>query len=826
MITLLWLLALLIILGVLAYLSFSILASTLCVVCFLVIGHNIGAFHPGLWFVLTPLALLLNVTYLRKNLISKPVFKKFRTLIPELSETEQIAIDAGTTWWDAELFAGAPRWKTLHSYPQPQLTFEEQAFIDGHVEKLCALINDFEITHVLADMTPQTWQYMKDNQFFAMIIPKQYGGLDFSPYAQSVILHKISSISTVAASTVGVPNSLGPAELLMHYGTQAQKDHYLPRLAKGIEVPCFALTSPEAGSDAGAIPDEGIVCYGQWEGKKTLGMRLTWNKRYITLAPVATLIGLAFKLNDPEQLLGSKKYLGITCALIPRNTPGIEIGRRHFPLNSMFQNGPIQGKDIFVPLDFIIGGAEMAGHGWRMLMECLSVGRGITLPSNASGGIVSTAIAAGAYARIRRQFKIPIGSQEGIQEPLGRLGGNAYMALAVNELTTTGLYLGQKPAVISAIVKYHLTERLRQALIDGMDILGGKGICLGPKNFLGRGYQGAPIAITVEGANILTRCMIIYGQGAIRCHPYLLKEIQTLSIEDPEEALKSFDSTAWKHLGFFIGHVVRCWFLGLTQSKLSHAPFHDFTQSYYQKLNRLSANLTLLSDTAMGLLGGKLKRKERLSARLGDILSYLYLASAVLKKFNDDGRPKAMTPMVQWAVEDCLYQADQSVLGFLENLRPRFIAQLLRFIIRPIGANFKKPSDDLEQKIALFLQQPSHERDQLKAFIYTATEANCPIGQQEQALEIILQAEPLFDKVCAAINTKLPFMYLDQVAKTGKEKGVLTDMEYEQLVQAERHRLATIQVDDFEPEALAQNVKKPHRTEVAKNQLDVLLQER
>ncbi|HCN03338.1 MAG TPA: acyl-CoA dehydrogenase, partial [Pantoea ananatis] len=563
-----------------------------------------------LWtpWLLLPLAIILlplNLTSLRRKLFSKPVLQRFQQVMPPMSRTEKEAIDAGTTWWEGDLFQGKPDWQKLHNYPQPRLTPEEQAFIDGPVEEACRMANDFQITHELADMPPELWAYLKEHRFFAMIIKKEYGGLAFSAYAQARVLQKLSGVSGILAITVGVPNSLGPGELLQHYGTEKQKDHYLPRLARGDEIPCFALTSPEAGSDAGAIPDTGVVCMGEWQGQQVLGMRLTWNKRYITLAPIATVLGLAFKLSDPEHLLGEKEELGITCALIPTSTPGVEIGHRHFPLNVPFQNGPTRGKDIFVPIDFIIGGPEMAGQGWRMLVECLSVGRGITLPSNSTGSLKTVALATGAYAHIRRQFKLSIGKMEGIEEPLARIAGNAYVMDAAATLITTGIMQGEKPAVLSAIVKYHCTHRAQQSIIDAMDIAGGKGIMLGDSNFLARAYQGAPIAITVEGANILTRSMIIFGQGAIRCHPYVLQEMAAAASND----VAAFDKALFSHIGHVGSNAMRSLWLGLLGGRTSAAPTRDVTRRYYQHMNRISANLALLSDVSMAVLGGSLKRR-------------------------------------------------------------------------------------------------------------------------------------------------------------------------------------------------------------------------
>lgn len=627
-------------------------------------------------------------------------------------------------------------------------------------------------------------------------------------------MQKLTGVSGVLSSTVGVPNSLGPGELLQHYGTEEQKDYYLPRLAEGKEIPCFALTSPEAGSDAGSIPDYGVVCKGQWEGKEVLGMRLTWNKRYITLAPVATVLGLAFKLRDPQGLLGDKEDLGITCALIPTNVKGVEIGNRHFPLNVPFQNGPTRGKDIFVPIDFIIGGEKMAGQGWRMLVECLSVGRGITLPSNSTGGIKTAALATGAYSRIRRQFKQPIGHMEGIEEPLARIGGNAYVMDAASNLTVAGIDLGEKPSVISAIVKYHCTHRGQQSIIDAMDIVGGKGICIGPSNFLARGYQGSPIAVTVEGANILTRSMIIFGQGAIRCHPYVLEEMNA-AYSDASDAVEKFDKALAGHVSFTMSNLVRSIWFGLSDGLGSSAPTKDATKRYYQQLNRYSANLALLSDISMAVLGGSLKRKERLSARLGDILSQLYLSSAALKRFEQDGRPVEDLPLVHWALQDSLKQAETAVDEFLANFPNKVIARTLRVLIMPFGRVRKAPSDKLDSKVARILQTPSATRSRIGRGQYLAPTEHNPAGKIELALSVILQAEPVFDKVCKAQGKRRPFLRLDMIAEEGLEQGIISQEEAELLREAEQHRLDTINVDDFEPEQLAAKPNYPHMDSVA-----------
>ncbi|MCI4217587.1 acyl-CoA dehydrogenase FadE [Dickeya dianthicola] len=757
-----------------------------------------------LWsaWLLIPLGLLLVpllATPLRQRFISAPALTAFRRVMPPMSKTEKEAIDAGTTWWEGELFRGAPDWHTLHAYPRPALTPEEQAFLDGPVEEACRLANDFEITHERADLPPVLWAFLKRHRFFALIIKKEYGGLEFSAYAQAMVLQKLAGVSSILAITVGVPNSLGPGELLQHYGTDEQKDHYLPRLARGDEIPCFALTSPEAGSDASAIPDLGVVCYGQWQGQQVLGMRLTWNKRYITLAPVATVLGLAFRLYDPDHLLGDRDDIGITCALIPTRTEGVKIGRRHFPINIPFQNGPTQGENIFVPLDYIIGGPHMAGQGWRMLMECLSVGRGITLPSNATGGLKSVALATGAYARIRRQFKLPIGKMEGIEEPLARLAGNAYVMDAAATLITSGIMQGARPSVLSAIVKYHCTHRGQRGIIDAMDITGGKGICLGPSNFVARHYQGAPIAITVEGANILTRSMIIFGQGAIRCHPYLLNEMAAAQDND----LKAFDRALFGHLGHIGGNTMRNLWLGLTNGRTSRAPVSDATRRYYQRLNRLSANLALLADVSMGVLGGSLKRRERLSARLGDVLSQLYLASATLKRYDEEGRQQADLPLVHWGVQDCLHQAEQAITDLLRNFPNKLVARLLQRVIFPLGHASEAPSDQLDHQLARLLQTPSATRSRLGRGLYLKAGAHHPAAQLEQSLLDILAAEPIHQRLSQSAGYPLPFMQLDKLAEHGLAEGVITPEEASVLMQAEASRLRSINVDDFAPDALS-----------------------
>ena len=789
----------LVLIAILCYHKTALLFSAILLLAYTLL---MGILDIWYYAMLLPVALVLFpfvFTSVRKSLFSLRIMQIFKKVLPVMSRTEKEAIDAGTTWWEGDLFRGAPDWKKLHNYPKPQLTKEEQDFIDGPVDVVCGMVNDFQITHELADLPPEIWQYLKDQRFFAMIIKKEYGGLDFSAYAQARVLQKLAGVSSILAITVGVPNSLGPGELLQHYGTEEQKNHYLPGLARGDEIPCFALTSPEAGSDAGAIPDTGVVCMGEWQGEQVLGMRLNWNKRYITLAPIATVLGLAFKLSDPDKLLGDEKNLGITCALIPTSTPGVEMGHRHFPLNIPFMNGPTRGTDIFVPIDYIIGGTAMAGQGWRMLVECLSVGRGITLPSNSTGGLKSIAIATGAYAYIRRQFKVPIGKMEGIEEPLARIAGNTYLMDAAATLITTGIMLGEKPAVLSAIVKYHCTHRGQRSVIDAMDITGGKGISLGPSNFVARFYQGAPIAITVEGANILTRCMIIFGQGAIRCHPHVLDEMSAVQNNN----IDAFDKALFAHIGHVLSNQVRSFWLGLTNGRTSSAPVQDETRRYYQMLNRQSANLALLADVSMAVLGGSLKRRERTSARLGDILSHLYLASATLKRYDEEGRQKADLPLVKWAVEDCLYQSEKAMDELLRNFPSRIIAGALRITLFPLGLRMLPPSDRLDHQLAKIMMEPSETRDRIGRGLYLTPTPNNPHGLVNQALYDIIAAEPIFDRICRLAERKFSFTRLDKLAEKALEEKRVTVEEAEVLCQAEISRLRTINVDEFEFDDLA-----------------------
>ncbi len=735
----------------------------------------------------------------RMRWISEPMLKLFRRVSPSMSKTEREALAAGSVWWDGELFSGRPKWRKLRQLPKPQLTAEEQAFLDGPVETLCQMLDDWNITHERYDLPPEVWQYIKDNGFFSMIIPKAYGGLEFSALAHSEVVLKVSTRSITAAVTIMVPNSLGPAKLLMEYGTQQQKDYYLPRLASGTEIPCFALTSPHAGSDAGAIPDYGIVCKQEFEGEKdVLGIRLNWDKRYITLGPVATLLGLAFKLYDPDHLLGEQEQLGITLALIPTDTPGVSIGRRHFPLNIPFMNGPNYGKDVFIPMSWIIGGQERVGQGWRMLMECLSDGRGISLPALSVGAGKMTSRAVGGYARIRRQFKLPIGRFEGVEEALARIGAYTYMMEAARTLTAVALDRGEKPSVISAIIKYHLTEKMRRLVNDGMDVIGGAGICLGPRNFLGRAYEAIPISITVEGANILTRTMIIFGQGAIRSHPYIFEELEAIGEKDPELSLEKFDRAFFSHIQFFTFNMLRSLFHGLTGSRFILVPGRRPARRYYQHLTRMSAAFALLTDTALMLLGGSLKRREKLSGRLGDVLSNMYLASATLKQFEDQGSHAEDAPLLHWVCQHCLYEIQRAIDGLLQNMPNRAAAWLIRRFVFPLGQHFKAPSDKLGHQIAELLLTPSAARDRLTRGLYLPQSTDEPLGRIEDALVKVIKAEHAERRLRHELKDyTADYHGLEGLLAAGIEQGVISEEDAKTIRDADEARNAVIKVDDF-----------------------------
>ncbi len=789
---------------VLAYRNVGALAWIGTIAAFIVaLGVGVGwpwSITIGLLVVLGAVGAPLAVAAIRRPLISDPVLRAFRGMMPPMSQTEAEAIHAGTVWWDAELFSGKPDLQRLLSFPKPALSAEEQAFLDNETDQLCAMVSEWDTTHHNYDMPPHVWQFIKDKGFLGMIIPKRYGGKGFSGYGHSQVIHKLSTRSSAAAVSVMVPNSLGPAELLLHYGTEEQKNHYLPRLAKGLEIPCFGLTNPHAGSDAASIPDVGVVCKGMWQGKEVLGMRVTWEKRYITLGPVATLLGLAFRLTDPDHLLGSTDDIGITCALVPTNTPGVQIGRRHMTLNAGFMNGPNWGKDVFMPLEWIIGGPKMAGQGWRMLMECLAAGRSISLPSSNVGLAKLAVRGTGAYARVRNQFKTAIGKFEGIEEPLARMGGQLYMMDAVRRMTVVGVDAGEKPSVLSAIAKYHVTERARAIVNDAMDIQGGKGICLGPNNFIGHVYQQIPISITVEGANILTRSLIIFGQGAIRCHPFVLREMNAARDEDRSRASRHFDRAFWGHVGLLVSNAARAFVMGMTGSHWASVPSNVAPEArrYYQQLLRFSAAFAFIADVSMLVLGAGLKRKEKLSARLGDVLSQLYLVSCTLKRYEDEGRQQADAPLMHWAVWDSFFAAQNALEGVLSNFPSRMAAWLLRRVIFPLGRPLMVPSDELGHQVARLLIAPSATRDRLTADIYAPAPGTDIVGTLEAALEAAIAAEAVDAKVRAAIKDKRIRPEGDRpMSAIALAAGVISAQDVAILERAVKLRDEVIRVDHF-----------------------------
>lgn len=800
----------------LAYCRASLLGATGAIAAGLVVTtifSSMGWFTLTLcWVLFAGVAILLNNPEYRKRFITNPAFDALSKSLPPLSETERVALEAGTVGWEGELFSGQPQWEKLLTIPTPKLTEEEEAFLNGPVKTLCEMTNDWEITHTLNDLPETVWQFIIENGFFALVIPKKFGGKGFSEYAHSEILCTLAGRSLTLASTVAVPNSLGPAELILRYGTQAQTEYYLPRLASGKEIPCFALTAPEAGSDAGAIPDTGVICKGQFEGKEIVGIKLNWNKRYITLAPVATLLGLAFKLYDPEHLLGEKKELGITCALIPTNTPGVTTGRRHMPSNIPFQNGPTQGKDVFIPVDWIIGGANMAGHGWRMLMECLSTGRAVSLPSSSAGGARNAALTCGAYSRIRRQFNTSIANFEGIQEALGRIGGMTYLCEAVRNLTVAMVDAGEKPSVPSAIAKYHVTELGRKIANDAMDIHGGKGIMMGPSNYLCRTYQGVPIGITVEGANILTRNMIIFGQGAIRCHPYVLKEMHAMQHHNVQE----FEHYMGQHIRFTLSNAAHALFNGLTFARFASSPTTTFTKRYYQQLSRASSAFALVADASMAILGGKLKFKESISSRLGDLLAMMYLMSAVLKRHQDQGSQATDIPLVRWSLDYCLAEYWKTMDALLRNFPQRAVAFGLRALVMPFGIPCHYPNDKLNREITDILTTQNEARTRLTQRMFISNSPNDPIRIIANAFDETLTHATLIKTVFDASKNHEEHGTLAQSIEFALTSKIITDEEAKILNRVNELCQAVIAVDDFSKEEMGGSASVAYKEAGAK----------
>jgi acyl-CoA dehydrogenase len=785
-------------------------AVTAVVMALTTANFTTGWFSVGIaWAIFLAFAVILNVKSIRQQLVTAPFLGFYKKALPNLSETEKTALESGTVSWDGELFSGKPNFKKLHDIPAPQLSTDEQEFIDGPVAELCSMIDEYEINHVKGDMPEKVWQFIRDNGFIGMIIDKKHGGLGFSALGHSMVLQKLASRSVAVAASVAVPNSLGPGELLHQYGTEEQKEHYLPRLAAGKDIPCFALTGPTAGSDATSIPDTGVVCKRKFNGKQQLGVLLNFNKRYITLAPVATVVGLAFQMSDPDGLIGDKEHLGITLALIPRETKGLDIGNRHNPLDVMFMNGPVRGKDVFIPMDYLIGGQKMIGQGWMMLVECLSVGRAISLPSCSTGGAKMVTFATGAYARIRKQFNIPIGRFEGIEEALCKIAGLTYTSAATSTMTALAVDQGEVPAVPSAIAKMHATDMSRTIISNAMDIHGGKGIIMGPKNYLGKAWQGLPIWITVEGANILTRSMIIFGQGAIRCHPYVLKEMEAASIENDEERLDKFDTILFNHIGYSFSNAVRSFFMGLGLWRLERAPHDKFTKKFYAKITRYSAAFGLAADVSMLTLGGALKRKEKTSARLGDILSHLYMASAVLKRYRDQGSNHADQAIVAWALHEHFYKIEQAFKLLTYNYPSKVVGFILRRLVLPLGNHELPAGDRLGHKAASLILNPNETRARLTDGIDKDVSEHNVVMQMNQTLIKVIDAEPLERRILKAekageIDAIAPAQQLQQAL----DKNIISEIEFEKLTTVRAEVMDVVNVDDFPFDAFDRTAKK------------------
>lgn len=738
---------------------------------------------------------LFGVPAIRRPVLSALIMKIVGRALPTMGETERTALDAGTVWWDGELFSGKPDWQKLLDFEIKPLTDEEQAFLDGPTVDLCRMLDDWQIAQD-RDLPADVWDFIKDNGFFGMIIPKSYGGLGFSAHLHSAVVAKVSGRSVTAGVTIMVPNSLGPGELLMHYGTDEQKNHYLPRLASGEEVPCFALTEPGAGSDAANGKSRGVVCKGMWEGRETTGIRLTFNKRYITLAPVATVVGLAFRLYDPDHLLGEEEDLGITCALLPRDTPGMKIGNRHDPVGVPFQNGPVSGEDVFVPIDVIIGGSEGAGQGWRMLMESLAAGRSISLPSQSVGAAQLAARSTSAYAVVREQFGLPIGKFEGVRERLARIAGHAYFMNAARRLAFGAIDAGEKPSVVSAIVKAYLTEGMRLCINDAMDIQAGAAICLGKENILARPYFSIPVGITVEGANILTRSLIVFGQGAIRCHPYVHDEMEAIANRD----LKAFDAAFFGHMAHTIKNSARTFLLALTGGALAASPRSGPEARHYKDIGRYSAAFALVADIALATLGGALKRKEYLSGRLADAFAWMFLSTAALKHFDDQGRPDNQRALLDWTCTHALLEVENALLGVLANLPNRPVAWIAKALMFPFGATRKPLSDAQIDAVAELMVSDSGARQALTADVYIPEADEPGLGALEDALVHVRAAAPARDKLDKARRDgKLAKGAPAAMAAVALTQGILTEQERTLIDEAERLRDAVIQVSDFDP---------------------------
>lgn len=808
-------------------LSLSRVTGSIVAIITVVVTAIISPWSLILGLPMALLCLVLLITPIRQALITKPVYNALGGAMPSMSDTEREALDAGTSWWEKELFMGAPNWETFASYPYPTLSAEEQRFIDNEVEELCAMLDEWKIQHEEKELSPKAWKFIKDNGFLGLIIPKEYGGLAFTSYAQSRVMSKIASRSPTAAVSSMVPNSLGPGELLMHYGTEAQKQRWLPGLAIGEEVPCFGLTGPEAGSDAGAIPDTGVVCYGDHDGEYVLGLRMNFSKRWITLAPIATVVGLAFKMYDPEGLLGdaNKTDYGITCALVPANHDGVIIGPRHHPSGSPFMNGTVDGNDVFIPLEYIIGGVENAGRGWRMLMECLGVGRGISLPALSTSASEMSYLSVGAFAKVREQFKISVGKFEGVQDATSRIASRTYMLEAFRHLVTGGLNQGGTPSVMTAMAKYYATETMREVINDGMDVVGGRAIQMGPRNFLATLYQAIPVSITVEGANILTRSLMIFGQGAMRCHPYLFDELQLLQSEDKDGATKKFDTLFFKHLGYTFNRGSKAFIAGYIGGSNDAPSFADaFTRPYYKHVNRLSASFALTADMALGLLAGDLKRKEMLSGRLSDIHSHLFIITAILQFYEHGSQSDAERLHAEVALKNSLYTIQEAFVAFFDNFPNRMAAHIVSFVTFPSGRIFTPASDELKRQLGdTFMDDFAANpfRDYLKTMVYYNTEPDDVTGRMENAYQTLLEVEPLWQKFKKSEHKgSFEGLTFEDHVVNASQNGDITEEEAEQLIRYNALRFDSLLTDVFDEHLLhVQERANPHSLENAVHKL-------
>lgn len=749
------------------------------------------------WLILIATFTIFSVARLRFLFFSQPLFNYLKKSLPPISETEQVVLDAGDKWIETDLFCGTVNWQKILSDKAVALTTEEQSFLDNEVETVCKMVSEWEI-YEQSFLPDKVWDYIKQQGFWALVIPKEYGGKEFSALAHSTIITKLASRSISVAISVMIPNSVGPAELIIHYGTEEQKQHYLPKLAKGEEIPCFALTSPKAGSDASSISDEGIVCQQSFQGKETLGILLSWDKRYITLAPIATLLGLAFKLKDPQHLLGEKTELGITLALVPTSLPGIDIGKRHRPMDLGFLNGPTSGEDVFIPIDYVIGGRSMVGNGWQMLMECLAMGRSLSLPALSAGISQQCYRMTAAYTRIRKQFATPICQFEGVKKRLARIGAYTYMLEAIRVSTINAVSQGIRPSIVSAIVKYHSTEIARIVVNDAMDIHGGRGIQYGSNNYLGLVYQALPILITVEGANLLTRNLIIFGQGALRCHPFIRDEIKTAH-ENNKDGIIKFDALLSRHINYQLSNMAKCFAYGISSGLLVRTSYRGELTQFYAQLTRMSTALAITADLTMAIMGGSLKRKEQISARLGDVLSYLYLSTAVLKYFHQREQPPAELPYVRWCLQTCLYQIQNAFTGLFANFPSKFLGKLLYRLVFPFGGHLDKPTDKQYFNISQSMVADLQLRDQITPYCFSSKDSTDALGKIEIAFQQTLKTEAIEKKLFAHTDVKKKSRHIPfpEVLKFAEAESLITAAERTQLESAYQAQLSAIAVDEF-----------------------------